>query len=239
MTGHLHPLTQFMRLSLKYFTDRGFEIAEGPEVETEWYNFDALNVPADHPSRDIQDTFWLDPRSFSEGDAKGDGRLLRTHTTTTDVRYVKENNLKPPFRLIIPGRCFRNEATDATHDYGFYQIDGIMVDKDVNMTHLIGILDGYMKELFSDTVKTRVRPGYFPFVEPGMEMDIQLPNGKWQEMLGAGMGHPNVLENMDIDPDKYQAIMWGMGIDRYTMLKFGIGDIRWFYSGDLRFLKQF
>jgi len=244
MNGHIHPLTQFMRISLKYFTDRGFEIALGPEIETEWYNFDALNVPATHPSRDVQDTFWLVPTCSeyhrgSEVEGTKDGRVLRTHTTATDIRVIKERKLQPPLRLIIPGRCFRNEATDQTHEHTFYQIDGIAVDKDINMTHLIGILDGYMKELFGDKIKTRVRPHLYPFVEPGMDMDIQLPNGKWQEMLGSGMAHPVVLKNMGIDPDKWQAIMWGMGIDRYMMQYFGIDDIRLSYSGDLRFLKQF
>ena len=228
MNGHLHPLTQFMRNSLMYFIDQGFEIAEGPEIETEWFNFDALNMPENHPSRDIQDTFWTK-----------DGRVLRTHTTAVDVRYVKENNLKPPFRLIIPGRCFRHEATDQVHEHTFYQIDGIAVAKDLNMGHLIGLLEGYMKELFGDKIKTRVRPHLYPFVEPGMDMDIQLPSGKWQEMLGSGMGHPIVLKNIGINPDDWQAIMFGMGIDRYMMQYFGVDDIRLSYSGDLRFLKQF
>lgn len=228
MNGHLHPLTQMLRVSLKYFEDRGFKIAEGPEIETEWYNFDALNVSADHPSRDVQDTFWLN-----------DGRLLRTHTTPVDVRSIKENNLKPPLKLVIPGRCFRNESTDNTHLYNFYQIDGIAIDKNLNMGDLIGILEGYMKELFGDSIKTRVRPGHFSFVEPGLELDIQMPDGSWREMLGAGMGHPNVLKNMNLDPDEWQAIMWGMGIDRYMMQQFGLDDIRNAYNGDLRLLKQF
>ena len=228
--GHLHPLTQFMRLSLKYFTNLGFEIAEGPEIETEWYNFDALNVAAEHPSRDVQDTFWIKSE---------DKKVLRTHTTAADVRFIKENNLKPPFRLVVPGRCFRNEATDQTHEHTFYQIDGMAVDKNLNMGHLIGILDGYMKFLFGKDLETRVRPHLYPFVEPGMDLDIKLPNGKWREMLGAGMAHPNVLKNMGIDPEEYQAIMWGMGIDRYMMQYFNVDDIRLSYSGDLRFLKQF
>jgi len=226
--GNLHPLIQFTRKSLKYFIDRGFDIALGPDLETEWYNFDALNVPATHPSRDIQDTFWTK-----------DGRVLRTHTTATDIREAKEKKLTPPFRLIIPGRCFRNEATDQVHEHTFYQIDGIAVDKDLNMTHLIGLLKGYMKEVFGDEIKTRVRPHLYPFVEPGMDLDIQLPSGKWQEMLGAGMAHPVVLKNIGIDPEKYQGIMWGMGTTRYTMRYFDIDDMRLFMSGDLRFLKQF
>lgn len=244
MKGHLHPLTQFIRESLKYFTDLGFQIVEGPEVETEWYNFDALNVPANHPSRDVQDTFWVKPNPERSRGA-GDHQVLRTHTTSVDVRFVKKKNLKPPFKLIVPGRCFRNEATDLTHEHTFYQIDGIAVGKDLNMGHLIGILDGYMKKLFGSDIKTRVRPHLYPFVEPGMDLDIQLAprtpgeQPRWQEMLGSGMGHPIVLKNMGLDPEKWQAIMWGMGIDRYMMQKFGVDDIRLSYGGDLRFLKQF
>lgn len=226
--GHLHPLTQFMRKSLKYFEDRGFEITEGPEIETEWYNFDALNVAAEHPSRDVQDTFWLK-----------DGRLMRTHTTAADVRSVKEKKLKPPFKIILPGRCFRNEATDQTHEHTFYQIDGFAVGKDLNMGNLIGILDGYVKEVLGKDVKTRVRPHLYPFVEPGMDMDVQMPDGKWREMLPGGMAHPEVLKNCGIDPDEWQGIMWGIGFDRVMMTYFQINDIRLSYSGDLRFLKQF
>jgi phenylalanyl-tRNA synthetase alpha chain len=228
MNGHLHPLTQFMRKSLKFFEDRGFVICEGPEIETEWYNFDALNMLASHPARDSQDTFWL-----------ADRRVLRTQTTSAEPRFVQENNLKPPFKLITPGRIFRNEATDATHGHTFYQIDGMWIEENVNMGHLIGILDAYMKEMFGKELETRVRPSMFPFVEPGMELDIKLPNGKWREMLGAGMAHPLVLKNMGIDPEKWQGVMWGMGMDRYMMQYFKVDDIRLSYSGDMRFLKQF
>lgn len=229
MNGHLHPLTQFMRLSLKYFTDLGFEIAQGPEVETEWYNFDALNMLANHPARDMQDTFWI----------KDEKKVLRTQTTSADVRTIKEKNLQPPLRLIIPGRIFRREATDQIHGHTFYQIDGIVIDQNVNLGNLITLLENYFKAILGDEIETRVRPGFFPFVEPGMELDIKVPGGKWREMLGAGMGHPQVLKNMGLDPDKWQAIMWGQGFDRYMMSYFGIDDIRLPYSGDLRFLKQF
>ncbi|KKQ74640.1 MAG: Phenylalanine-tRNA ligase alpha subunit [Berkelbacteria bacterium GW2011_GWB1_38_5] len=228
MKGHLHPLTQFMRQTLKYFTDRGFSIAEGDQIDSEWWNFDALNVPATHPSRDVQDTFWLK-----------DKRLLRTQTTTTEAHLIGDNNLKPPFRLVVPGRCFRHEATDATHDYNFYQLDGIAVDKNIGMDYLIGILDGYMKSLFGNDIQIRFRPHLFPFVEPGLEVDVKMPNGKWREMLGAGMAHPVVLKNIGINPEKWQGIMWGPGVDRYMMYKFGLDDIRVSNSGDLRFLKQF
>lgn len=228
MKGHLHPITQVLRKSLDYFADLGFEIYEGPEIETEWNNFDAQNMRADHPARDTQDTFWLNT-----------GKLLRTHTTASEPGIVKDLKLQPPFRFVVPGRCFRNEATDNTHNYNFYQIDGIAVDKNINLGDLIAVLEGYVKFMFGDTVKTRVRPGHFEFVEPGLELDIQMPDGSWREMLGAGMGHPKVLENMGLDPNEWQAIMWGMGIDRYTMQQFGLDDIRTAYSGDLRFLKQF
>jgi len=245
MNGHLHPLTQFLRLSLGYFIKRGFEVLEGPELETEWYNFDALNVPATHPSRDVQDTFWTK-----------DGRLLRTHTTATDIRLIKENNLKPPLRLIIPGRCFRNEATDQIHEHTFYQIDGIAIDAHLSMAHLIGLLEGYIKEIFGSQVKIRLRPHFYPFVEPGMDMDVWVPEtqnaiskltapalakskGRWEEVIGAGMAHPVVLKNAGLDPNKWQGIMWGMGVDRLMMQYFKINDIRLSYSGDLRFLKQF
>lgn len=253
MNGHLHPITQFNRLSLKYFQDLGFDIKEGNEIESEWYNFDALNVPTDHPSRDIQDTFWLE----------GKDEVLRTHTTGSELQIIKENNIKPPFRIIVPGRCYRNERTDIKHEHTFNQIDGIICDKNVNMTHLFGVLDGWIKFTLGNDVKTRIRPSYFPFVEPGLEMDIKLPGGGlarqsipdgtrmnnsmcntesvggWREMLGAGMAHPVVLKNMGIDPDKYQAAMWGPGIDRFTMIKYNIDDIRRFHGQDLRFLKQF
>lgn len=227
--GHLHPLTQFNRLSIKYFTDRGFQIYEGDEIETEWYNFDALNVPADHPSRDVQDTFWLEENK----------KLLRTHNTSSELHIVKKLNLKPPFKIIVPGKDYRNERTDCTHEHTFYQLDGIVVTKDVNMTHLIGILSDWMKSIFGDDIEVRTRPHLFPFVEPGLEMDVRLKDGTWREMLGAGMAHPVVLKNMGIDPKKWQGIMWGSGIDRYTMIKYGIDDIRLFHSQDLRFLKQF
>lgn len=225
-----------MRASVKFFSDRGFVVKEGMEIETEWNNFDALNMPANHPARDIQDTFWLVP-SGVEGTKNG--RVLRTHTTAAEPGIIKEEQLKPPFKLIIPGRCFRNESTDQSHEHTFYQIDGIVIDKNINMGDLIGLLNEYMKELFGENIKTRFRPHLYPFVEPGMDLDIQLPNGKWREMLGAGMAHPNVLKNMGIDPDEFQGIMWGMGIDRYMMQYFGVNDIRLSYSGDLRFLKQF
>lgn len=227
--GGLHPLTQLMRKSLKYFEDLGFQIAEGPEVETEWYNFDALNMFENHPARDMQDTFWI----------KDQKKVLRTQTTSADCHFIKENKIQPPFKLIVPGRIFRREATDMTHEHTFYQIDGIAVDKEISLGHLIGLLDGFAKALLGPQTETRFRPSYFPFVEPGLEMDIKIPNGEWREMLGAGMAHPQVLKNMGINPEEWQGIMWGMGFDRFMMQYFKVNDIRLSYSGDLRFLKQF
>lgn len=229
-TGHLHPLTQFMRQSLKYFQDLGFSIAEGSEIESEWYNFDALNVPVDHPARDVQDTFWMESKN---------PEVLRTHCTGSELCYIKTKKIKPPFRIVVPGKCYRNERTDITHEHTFYQIDGIIADKDINMKHLVGILSGWIKAVLGDNVEIRIRPHLFPFVEPGMEMDIKLADGKWREMLGAGMAHPVVLKNMGLDPNKWQVAMWGPGIDRFAMIKYGINDIRKFHSQDLRFLKQF
>lgn len=228
--GHLHPLTQFNRICLKYFTDLGFEIKEGNEIESEWYNFDALNVPADHPARDVQDTFWMESRT---------PEALRVHTTATESHIISEEKIKPPFRIVVPGRCFRNERTDASHEHTFNQIDGIIVDKEINMKHLIGILSGWMNYLYGKNIEIMIKPSFFPFVKPGMELFIKIDHGKWREMLGAGMAHPVVLKNMGIDPEKWQGAMWGPGIDRLAMLKYKIPDIRLFYKQDLRFLKQF
>lgn len=227
--GHLHPITQVNRLSLKYFKDLGFSIMEGNDIESEWYNFDALNISNDHAARDMHDTFWMENKS----------EVLRTHNTGSESRLIKSNKIKPPLKLVIPGRDYRNENTDKTHEHTFYQIDGIYVDKKVNMGNLISILDGWIKAVLGDKVQTRFRPSYFPFVEPGLEIDFKLPNEDWLELGGAGMGHPRVLKNMGIDPKRWQAAMWGPGIDRFAMKKYQIDDLRKFHSQDLRFLKQF
>jgi len=228
--GHLHPLTQFNRNALSYFIDRGFSILDGNEIESEWYNFDALNIPTTHPSRDTQDTFWLNGKNHE---------VLRTHNTGSELHLIATKKIKPPFKLVVPGRDFRNERTDLTHEHTFFQIDGIVVDEKVNMTNLIGNLTDWMKTIFGNDIEVRIRPHLFPFVEPGLEMDVKLADGKWREMLGAGMAHPVVLKNMGIDSNRYQGIMWGAGIDRYAMIKYGVKDIRSFHSQDLRFLKQF
>ncbi len=223
--GNLHPITQFLRQSIAYFEALGFNVYEGPEVDTEWYNFDALNVPADHPARDMQDTFWLK-----------DGRLLRTQTSNSQVRYSETR--KPPIRVVVPGVCYRNEATDARHESNFFQLEGLYIDKSVNLGHLFQILDKMYKNFFGDETKVRFRPSHFPFTEPSVEFDVMF-QGKWMELGGAGMVHPVVLKNMNIDPGQYSGFAFGPGIERPIMVKNGISDVRLFRSADLRFLKQF
>lgn len=226
MNGHLHPITQFLRKSVKIFQDLGFEILEGREVETEYYNFDALRIPATHPARDLQDTFWLK-----------DNRVLRTHTSSMQIRAMEKR--KPPVRIIVPGRCFRHEATDASHESNFYQLEGFAIDKDINMSHLMGVLQYFVHQIFGKRAKIRFVPHYYPFVEPGMDVHVKTKNSQWLEVIGSGMIHPEVLNNMGVNPRKWRGFAFGMGIDRLMMLYFGVLDIRLSYSGDLRFLKQF
>jgi len=233
--GHLHPLTQAQNKAIDIFSSMGFEIAEGPELETEHYNFDALNIPKNHPARDMWDTFWLkDPKS------KIQNLLMRTHTSSVQVRYMEEN--KPPFRIIAPGRVFRYEATDATHEIQFYQLEGLMIDnppRRITLANMKAVMETFFQQFFgSKKIEIRLRPSYFPFVEPGVEIDMKF-NGKWMEVGGAGMVHPNVLENMKLDSREWQGFAFGMGIDRLAMIKHKIDDVRLFYSGDLRFIKQF
>lgn len=223
--GNLHPASSYLREVLNIFNSLGFEVYESPEVDTEWFNFDALNVPADHPARDVQDTFWLK-----------DGRVMRTHTSNGQVRAALEKGV--PVKVVIPGRCFRNEATDAKHETTFTQLEGLYIDKDVKLGHLFWIIKNFLTKIYGEDIKVRFRPHHYPFVEPGVDVDI-FYNGKWMEVLGSGMVHPIVLKNMKIDPDQYSGFAFGFGIDRLVMIKYGIEDIRQFYSGDLRFLKQF
>ncbi len=235
--GHLHPITQ-MRIEVEdIFTSMGFTIATGPEVETDYYNFEALNIPPDHPARDIQDTIWT-----------ADGNLLRTHTSCVQIRTMEK--FKPPIRVIAPGRVFRYEETDASHEHTFYQVEGLMVDRDISVANLIAVMKTMLRAVFQREVKVRLRPGYFPFVEPGFELDINCllcggtgcpacKNSGWNELLGCGMVHPNVLRAGDIDPEEYSGFAFGMGLDRLVMMKYGIDDIRLFHSADLRFLEQF
>ncbi|MEX0925018.1 MAG: phenylalanine--tRNA ligase subunit alpha [Candidatus Paceibacterota bacterium] len=226
--GHYHPLTRIIRHSVNIFSEMGFEVDYGPEIETEENNFDNLNMPPDHPARDMQDTFWIknDP-----------SRLLRTQTSAHQVPYMQSHT--PPFRMVSYGKVFRNEATDKTHNAQFHQLEGVAVDTkgEVTLAHLKGSLFKYIEEMFGN-VEKRLRPGYFPFVEPGVEVDIYSKN-KWLEVLGGGMVHPTVLENANLDPQKYSGFAFGIGIDRIAMIKYGIEDIRHLYSGDLRFINQF
>lgn len=241
--GHLHPLTQLIDKARDIFIAMGFAVAEGPEVETERHNFDALNVPKDHPARDMQDTFWLDPA------VAGPGMLLRTQTSSVQIRYMETH--EPPFRIIAPGRVFRSEATDATHEAQFYQIEGLMVGKDVSLANAKAVLEVFFQRLLvNKKISIRFRPSYFPFTEPSVEVDVTCFKcfGKkcavckrtgWLEVAGAGMVHPKVLENVGIDAREWQGFAFGVGPDRIAMTRYGIDDIRLMYGGDMRFLKQF
>ena len=229
--GHLHPLTRAMEKAADIFQSMGFEVAEGPEMETEYYNFDALNIPANHPARQMQDTFWLKDNQAKEK------LLLRTHTSPVQIRYMEHH--QPPIRIIAPGRVFRYEATDVTHETQFYQLEGLMVDKKTNLANLKAIIKIFLREFFGDkNIEIRFRPSYFPFVEPGVEVDMKF-NGKWMEIAGAGMVHPKVLKGVKLDSRVYQGFAFGVGIDRLVMIKHKIDDVRLFYSGDLRFIRQF
>ncbi len=227
--GHLHPVTAMIRDITAIFAELGFAVVEGPEIEKEFYNFDALNVPADHPSRDMQDTFWLKPKS--------EGKLLRTHTTSVTARAL-ENFKNEPIRCIFPGKVFRNEATDATHEAQFFQLDAVYVDRDVSLAHLKGTLEYFFKKLLGDDIEIRFRPSYFPFTEPSIEVDIKF-KGKWLEVMGGGMINPNVFKKTGVDHSIWNGFAFGGGIDRLVMIKHGIDDIRLLYSGDLRLVNQF
>ncbi|HYP15157.1 MAG TPA: phenylalanine--tRNA ligase subunit alpha [Bryobacteraceae bacterium] len=235
--GSLHPVTQIQREIEEVFTSMGFTVLDGPEVESEYNNFDALNIPPDHPARDMQDTFWL------EG-----GNLLRTHTSPVQVRGMQK--LGPPLRMIAPGRVFRNEEVDASHEHTFYQLEGMMVDRDVSIAHLIYFMKTLLSAVFKREVTVRLRPGYFPFVEPGFELDIQclLCGGPgcpvckysgWVELLPCGLVHPNVLRMGGIDPEQWSGFAFGLGLTRLVMMRYAIDDIRLLQSGDLRFIRQF
>lgn len=226
--GHLHPLSQIIAESSAIFRDLGFTILRGPEIETEHYNFDALNIPPNHPARGMQDTFWLEPESARQ--------VLRTHTTAVDARWLAEH--QPPFRIFTPGRVFRNEATDATHEAQFYQLDGLVVEKNVDLGHLKWLLEHFYKKLFGADLQFRWRPSYFSFVEPGVELDIKWGD-RWLEVVGAGMLHPNVFKVAGVDPTEWKGLAFGSTVDRLAMIKYGIPDIRLLYQGDSRFLKQF
>ncbi|MCX6808718.1 MAG: phenylalanine--tRNA ligase subunit alpha [Candidatus Berkelbacteria bacterium] len=223
--GNLNPVTQTIRKAVKFFEGLGFDVFEGPEVDTEWYNFDALNVAADHPSRDTQDTFWLT-----------DGRLLRTQTSNSQVRYGIDK--KPPIKVVVPGVCYRNESTDSGHETTFLQLEGLYIDKDVTFGQLFKILEDFYKYTYGDDIKLRFQPSHFPFTEPSTEFHVKF-KGKWFELGGAGLVHPKVIANMGLDPNVYTGLAFGPGIERPIMVQYGISDVRLFRSGDLRFLKQF
>ena len=230
--GKLHPLTLIMNEAVSIFKDLGFTVEVGPELEDEWHNFDALNVPKDHPARDMQDTFFLKDK---------EGFVLRTHTSNIQIRYMEElvkSGDKPPFAIVVPGKVLRNESTDATHEMQFHQIECLMIGEDISVANLKGVLFEFFKRFFEgEEVEIRLRPSFFPFVEPGFEIDLRRGE-KWIELLGAGMVHPNVLSNCGIDGAQYQGFAFGMGLDRLMMMKLGITDTRYSYQGDLR-LNQF
>jgi phenylalanyl-tRNA synthetase alpha chain len=236
--GSLHPLTQVTREIEDLFVSMGYQIADGPEVETDWHNFQALNIPPDHPARDSQDTFYLE----------GPGRLLlRTHTSPVQVRTLAR--LQPPLRVIVPGKAFRNEATDASHEHTFHQLEGLVVDKGVSVAHLISAMKTLLRGIFRRDLEIRLRPGFFPFVEPGFELDARCPfctggcsvckQTRWIELLPCGLVHPNVLSASGVDPNVWSGFAFGLGLSRLVMLRFGITDVRLLLSGDLRFLEQF
>jgi phenylalanyl-tRNA synthetase alpha chain len=269
MNGHFHPITKAIDKVARIFTEIGFDVVDGPEIESEWYNFDALNVPRDHPSRDMQDTFIINrdtidrPKTEAEQKALERfgslGYVLRTHTSGVQVRtiekWIKEGR-EFPLAVVVPGKVFRNEATDARHEAQFYQVEGLMIGKDVTFANLKGVLEHYFSKFLEKDVKLRFRSSFFPFTEPSVEVDMECfkceGSGKidearcfvcsgsgWLEMMGAGMVHPNVLQNAGLNPREYQGFAFGGGLDRLIMLQSGIDDIRMLYNGDLRLVNQF
>ncbi len=240
--GHLNPIS-LVRLEIEdIFSRMGYGICEGPEVETEYYNFDAINIPKDHPARDMQDTFWLKAVSEKEKLA------MRSQTSAMQVKYMEKH--KPPFRIIIPGKCFRREATDSTHDHTFYQFEALVVGDNINVGHLKFTAEQLFSQFFKQKVRVRLRPSYFPFTEPGFEFDISCTmcqgrgcsgckNGGWLELGGAGMVDQNVFVAAGYPRNRYQGFAWGFGFERLAMMKYKIDDVRLFHGGDLRFVRQF
>lgn len=235
--GHLHPLTIVEREVRQIFSSMNFSVVDGPEIESEYYNFDALNVAPNHPARDMWDTFWIEQPEKEKKDPRKH-LLLHTHTSPNQARFMRTHT--PPFQIIVPGRVFRYEATDASHEINFYQVEGLMVGKDINLANFKFILEDFFKKFFKGKkVEFRYRPSYFPFTEPSVEVDIKIAGGKWLEMMGAGMVHPRVFEYAGYNPRDWRGFAFGVGLDRLAMVKYNIPDIRLFYSGDLRFIKQF
>ncbi len=249
--GHLHPVQTLMRDLREILHAFGFEVFEGPEVETEEYNFELLNIPPDHPARDLQDSLFVaEPGSVEAGKPMpaADGTILRTHTSPVQIRAMQA--LEAPIRVLAPGRCFRYEAVDASHGFEFFQVEGLVVDRDTSMADLKGMLEEIARALYGRDVRTRFRPGYYPFTEPSVAFDIgclvcggegcpACKRSGWMTILGAGMVHPTVLRNGGFDPAEFQGYAFGMGPDRMTMLRHGIGDVRLFFSADARFVTQF
>jgi len=239
--GHLHPLTLARKRVEEIFQSMGFSIVEGPEMETEWYNFDALNIPKNHPARDIWDTFWLKKPVNSK-------LLLRTHTSPMQVRYMEKN--QPPLRIIVPGNVFRHEATDYRHEFQLFQVEGLMVDREISVPSFKAIIGEFFRRFFKKEVEFRLKPDFFPFTEPSFDISMTClvcagkgcsacKNTGWMEVAGAGMVHPNVLKNSGLNPKECRGWAFGFGLDRLAMMKYKINDIRLFRSGDLRFLNQF
>lgn len=239
MKGHLSPITQVQHDLADLFISMGFLVEDGPELESDFYNFEALNIAKDHPARDSQDTFFIDGQPTW---------VMRTHTSNVQVRAMREYGA--PLRMIGPGRCFRNEATDARHEHTFYQLEGLVVDKGITMAHMKGVIEAMAKHLYGEDTEVRFRPKFYPFVEPGVNGEVTcfLCKGEgcnvckktgWMEIFGAGMVHPNVLKAGGVDPEEYSGFAFGMGLNRLVMLKYGIEDVRHFLSGDVRFSTQF
>jgi len=239
--GRIHPVSQVVDEITAIFADMGFSIAEGPDIETDFYNFTALNFPAGHPARDMHDTFFFEPK------AGGERLVLRTHTSPVQIRTLEKQ--KPPIRVVIPGRTYRRDS-DQTHTPMFHQVEGLVIDKGSHLGHLKWILEEFCKAFFEvPQVKMRFRPSFFPFTEPSLEVDIQYARvgneirfgegDDWMEILGCGMVHPNVLRNVGLDPDEYQGFAWGLGIDRIAMLKYGMPDLRAFFEADVRWLDHY
>jgi phenylalanyl-tRNA synthetase alpha chain len=243
--GHFHPRTIVLCQVETIFQSMGFSIVDGPELETDWYNFEALNIPKDHPARDMQDTFYVPPIGES---LDGEDLVMRTHTSPMQVRYMEKNT--PPLRIIVPGRVFRRESTDASHDYQFYQIEGLMVDKHISVANFKAVITEFFSRFFGQKVAVRLRPSYFPFTEPSFEIDISCvfcdekgcricAQGGWLEIAGAGMVNQKVFESAGYARNEWQGFAFGFGLDRLAMMKYKIDDIRLLNSGDLRFLRQF
>ncbi|HEY6942438.1 phenylalanine--tRNA ligase subunit alpha [Dokdonella sp.] len=232
--GGVHPITRTLDRIVEIFARLGYELADGPEIETDWYNFEALNFPPDHPARTMHDTFWIDPG------IGGDGRLLRTHTSPVQIRAATGRT--PPIRVISVGKVYRSDS-DQTHSPMFHQVEGLLVGEDVSFADLKGTLAEFVRAFFERDFEMRFRPSYFPFVEPGAEVDIRWDREdgtqSWLEVLGCGMVHPNVLRNCGIDPERYTGFAFGMGGERFAMLRYGVDDLRQFFDNDLRFLRQF